>query len=118
MQYQSDYILRLIEQMGSLIRSALSRVGLGRDGEALEEVEQAVGLALDLDPAVARRLSPDSLAALIEINVSDDRVLALVAEALELEAEILERDAEMLEAELRRAQAGAVRALLDPGRAN
>lgn len=119
MQYQSDYILRLIEQMGSLIRSALARIGVaGGDAESLEEVERAVGLALELEPDVARRLSPDSLASLIEISVTDDRVLELVVQALGVEAEILERSGEIIDARLRRAQADAVRALLDPERAN
>ncbi len=118
-QYQSDYILRLIEQMGSLIRSALARIGVGGgDAESLEEVERAVGLALELEPEVARRLSPDSLASLIEIGMTDDRVLELVVQALEVEAEILERNGEIIDARLRRAQADAVRALLDPERAN
>ncbi|MDZ4168877.1 MAG: hypothetical protein U1E26_04375 [Coriobacteriia bacterium] len=118
MQYQSDYILRLIEQMGSLIRQALSRVGVRDSEESLELIDQAVVLALAVDPAVARRLAPESLAALIELNVTDDRVIALLAEALHAEAEILEGQAELMEASLRRSQAEAVQALLDPGRAN
>ncbi len=119
MQYQSDYILRLIEQMGALIRAAFARVGVGSgDAESLSDLERAVGLALELDPEVARRLAPESLAALLDISETDDRVLRLVVEALEAEAEILERNAEMVDGGLRRAQAAAVRDLLDPDRAN
>jgi len=116
--YQSDYILRLVEQMGSLIRRALDKVRAGGAEEPYELAEQALGLALDLDPTVVARLSPSSLVSLLELNNLDDRVLELVAEALDVQALVLESGGELMEAGLRRDQADAVRRLLDPGRAN
>lgn len=118
MQYQSDYVMRLIEQMGGMVRKALEMIRLGSDEEPYELTEQAIGLALDLDPDVAARLSPQSLASLLEMQNLDDRVIELVAQALELQREVLERNGDMIAAGVRAEQAHAVRALLDPGRAN
>ncbi len=118
MQYQSDYILRLIEQMGALIRRALEQVGIGSAEEPYELLEQAVGLALDMDPSLAARLSPQSLRSIVEMSTLDDRVLALLADALDATADISEREGALADATLRRDQAVAVRSLLDPLRAN
>ncbi len=113
MLYQSDYILRLIEQMGALIRRALELERSGGDAQPYDLAEQALGLALDIDPETAYHLSPESLAALLELSNQDDRVLELVAEALEIQAESLQADAELMASEARRRQARAVRALID-----
>ncbi len=118
MQYQSDYILRIIEQMGALIRRALEQVGSPVAEEPIELAEQAIGLALDMDPAIASRLSGASLASLVAINMPDDRVLELLAQTLDIEAQALEGRGEIVFASLRREQAGAVRQLSDPNRAN
>lgn len=117
-QYQSDYILRLIEQMGGLIRRALERLRLGEHAESYELTRQAISLALDMDPELVSRLSPASLRSLIEMANLDDRVVTLVADAFELEALVLERSGDMMEAETMRQQAAIVRGMLDPGRAN
>lgn len=118
MQYQNDYIMRVIEQMGSLIRRALEMIRAGGAEEPYEFAEQAIGLALDLDPSVVAHLSPASLVSLLELNNLDDRVVALVAEALDVEALALESSGELIGAVLRRDQAVAVRSMLDPSRAN
>ena len=118
MQYQNDYILRLIEQMGALIRQAMEQARSGGADQTYELAEEALGLALDIDPAVAARLSPQSFASILELSSLDDRVIELVAEALEVEADAREIDGGVLERQLRREQAAAVRGLLDPRRGN
>lgn len=118
MQYQSDYILRLIEQVGGLMRRALEMFRIGSDEEPYELTEEAVGLVLDMDPDIAVRLSPQSLASIVEMRNLDDRVIELVADALELQQAVLERNGEIVRAAVRYEQAAAVRALLDPERAN
>lgn len=118
MQYQSDYVLRLIEQMGSLIRRAMERLGVGESEQTYDLTTEAIGLALDIDPGVAGRLSPATLVSLLELNNADDRVISLVAEALDLEATALESAGEVLEAGIRRDQAAAVRGMRDPRHAN
>lgn len=118
MQYQSDYVMRLIEQLGGLVRRALEMARLGSDEEPYELAEQAIGLALDIDPTLPARLSPASLAALLDMRNLDDRVVRLVADALTVQADVLERSGEIVGARVRQEQAAAVSRLLDPGRAN
>lgn len=118
MQYQSDYVLRLIEQMGSLVRRALDLLREGDSEETYELAEEAVGLALDMDPTLAARLSPQSLASLVEMNNLDDRVIELVGTALRVQGDVLEREGELVQARVRRDQSKAVLDLLDPSRAN
>lgn len=118
MQYQSDYVLRLIEQMGSLIRRALERVGGIEDDEPYEYLQQAIGLALDMDPRLASRLSPQSLVSLLEIENPDERVIVLIADAFDASADVLEAGGEVVDGLLKRQQAAAVRSMLDPTRAN
>lgn len=118
MRYQSDYVLRLIEQMGGLMREAVEMLRLGSDEEPYELAEEAIGLALDMDPALASRLSPQSLASLLEINNLDDRVIKLVGEAFAVQADALERNGDIVEGGVRRQQSAAVLGLLDPNHAN
>ena len=42
-----------------------------------------------MDPGLASRLSPESLVSLLELGGLDDRVIELVAQAIELELEAL-----------------------------
>ena len=112
MPYETDYILRLIEQLSGLVRGALERLGLKEAGERTEIAGQAIGLALGIDPDLAARLSPQSLASMLRLGSLDDRVVELVAQAIEIEAGELQRDGEPDVAEIRGRQAGAVRSLL------
>ena len=114
MSYQSDYVLRLIEQMGELVRRAMAKLGEGAADEPCEVAGQAIGLSLGMDPAVASRLSSQSLVSLLELSSLDDQVINLLAQAIELEAEALQRGGEMIGAGVRREQASAVRSLLGP----
>jgi hypothetical protein len=118
MHYESDYVLRLIEQMGGLVRRAIDRLRIGSEEETYELADEAVGLALDMDPLILHRLSPQSLVSLLELNNLDDRVIQLVGEALMLQAGALEQSGELVEASVRRDQSRAVLGMLDPARAN
>jgi hypothetical protein len=117
--YQQDYVLRLIEQMGSLIRLAFERFRTGEeDNEPLELTEQAIGLAIDMDPELFLRLAPQSMVAFLELSSFDERVVTRLVEALELQADILEAEGRLLEANVRREQASALKASVGPLRAN
>ncbi|MCL2503379.1 MAG: hypothetical protein FWE94_02030 [Coriobacteriia bacterium] len=118
MQYESDYVLRLVEQMGGLVRQAFQMLATGSQERTFELAEEAIGLALDLDPQMTSRLAPQSLTALLELKNLDDRVLLLVADAFDALASALEQTGAFAEAELRHQQAGAVLKMLDPSRAN
>ena len=114
MSYQSDYILRLIEQMGALIRRAMAKLGEGATEEPSDVAGQAIGLALGMDSDVASRLSARSLVSLLELSNLNDHVMRLLAQAIELEADVLQKNGEMIGAGARREQARAVRSLLEP----
>ena len=118
MQYQNDYILRLIEQMGALLRQATQRLREGDEALAHEIATTVVGEALDMEPATVRRLSPQSLSSLVEMNNLDERVIALLADALDLEADAEQASGALVEASQRREQARAVRHLLSAEHAN
>ena len=118
-QYQSDYVLRIIEQMGVALRRAFERY---RDGgssdEPLELTQEAIGLVVDMDPGLFLRLSPPSMVSFIEISGFDDRLVAKLVEALHLEADILESEGSLVEAGVRREQACALTDAIDPAHAN
>lgn len=118
MRYQADFVLRLIEQMGQMLRAAMEKLAFGHSDEAYELAQEAIGRALSFDPDLVERLSPASLVSLMGMDTIDDRVTALVCEALEIEAQALEATGDILEAGLRREQAGALRDLLEPDHAN
>lgn len=118
MQYQSDYIMRLIEQMGDLVRQALQTLRLGDSEASYDMAQQVIGMAVDLDPSIVARIAPQGLVALLEMNNLDDRVIEHLAEAFQLQAEALESMGELVEADVRRQQSRAVLGLIGPTHAN
>jgi len=118
-QYQNDYILRIIEQMGAAIREAFKRHSEGGAvEESLELTDSAIELVVDMDPRLFLKLAPQSMVSFLEISALDDRLTARLAETLELQAEILLSEGSLIEASVRREQAAAVRASIDPSHAN
>ena len=118
MRQQQDYILRLIEQLGAMIRAALGRREVLKTEEHGGLAGQALGLVLSMDPEMASNLSPQSLVALLELTEVDARVLALLQEALDVEATALGDQGDLTTAMLRRDQAEAIRSLLEKGAAD
>ena len=118
-QYQNDYILRIIEQMGAAIREAFKRHSEGGAvEESLELTDSAIELVVDMDPRLFLKLAPQSMVSFLEISALDDRLTVRLAETLELQAEILLSEGSLIEASVRREQAAAVRASIDPSHAN
>ena len=119
MQYQSDYVLRIIEQMGVALRRAFERYRDGEGaGEPLEMTSEAIGLVVDMDPRLFLRLDPQSMVSFVEISGFDDRLVVKLVEALTLEADILESEGNLMEAGVRRNQAAALTDAIDPAHAN
>jgi hypothetical protein len=112
--FQADYVLRLIEQLNGLISAMKERLS-GAGGPSSEEpaglAAQAISLVLGMDPAVASRLSPQTLVTMIRLGDVHPEILPLLAEAIELEAQALEAAGRAAEAGTRRAQADAVRSV-------
>lgn len=113
MRFQSDYVMRLIEQLSGLVRGAMEKVGAKDAEEPREVAGEAIGLALDMDPILAASLSPQSLASMLRLTGLDDRVIALVQQTIEVEALALEHWGDTATARLRHDQADAVRSLLE-----
>jgi hypothetical protein len=105
--------LRLIEQLGGLIRQALEKLGIKDAEEPRQLAGQAIGLALAMDPTLASGLSPQSLVSLFKLSSLDDRVIELVLQAIEVEATALESRDDVIAAGFRHEQANAVRLLLE-----
>ena len=112
MRLQTDYVLRLIEELRAVIRGALEKLGLDEPEQPGELAGHAIGLALSMDPALASGLSPESLVALLELTEVDERVVALVKQALEIEAAALEQHGHRSGARFRYEQAAAIGSLL------
>ena len=116
MPLQSDYVMRLIEQLCAVITKAKDKLSGEELDQPIDDVAgAAIGLALSMDPAVASRLSPASLKSLLELSDVNREVIALVAEATDLEAEARERRGDAAGGAFRHEQAAAARSLLPPG---
>jgi hypothetical protein len=119
MQYQDDYIVRLVEQLGSMMRLAFSRFREGQSSsEPLDVTNEAIQMIVDVDSDLFVRFSPQSMVAFLELSGFDDRLVVKLAEALNLQAEILESEGALVLAGVRREQATAVLESIDPERAN
>jgi len=119
LQYQNDYVLRLIEQAGAALRLASRRFAEGASSdESLDATDEAIRAVVDVDPALFLRMSPASMASLLEISNLDDRLVCKLSEALLLQADILQSEADIVGAGVRRQQAAAVLESIDPSRAN
>lgn len=119
MEYQSDQVLRMIEQTGATLRLAAKRFAQGASAaESLTLTAEAIEEVVAIDPATFVGMSPPSMVALLEMSDLDDRLVRRVAESLLLEADILQSEGDLLEAATRREQAAAVLEAIDPSRAN
>lgn len=119
MEYQRDYLIRVIEQMGAALRLASERFAQGAPAEeSFEATNNAIGLAVDLPAELFLRMSPQTMVSLLEISASDDRMLQKVGEALLLQADVFQSEGYLIEASVRREQADAVLKFIDPARAN
>ena len=108
--YEQDYILRIIGLWGQAIRRALESLRLGHEADALDYTEHAIGLALDTDPSLALRLTPDGLVAYLGIGGAiDARRAQMLADAFDARAKVLLQMRRDAEADLDIARAEAVR---------
>lgn len=105
---QHDYLLEIIAQFVEAVTSALRRA-LGKgDLSAAGEVEEAVAGLLDIDPAIAMQLSPDSLVTMMVLSGVGDSVAEYVGYALDKVGDAYAAADRHELAEMRHAQARAV----------
>ena len=77
-----DYLQQVIQQFVSTISHSLVRALLDRDLGAAEEVENAIAELVQLDPATAMALSPESLVVMMTLAGTGDAVSGYAAYAL------------------------------------
>lgn len=105
---QHDYIMEIIQQFVNSISASLKRALVQHDEAAAQEVEQAVGELLELDPQTAMALSPESLVTMMQLAGTGDAVSGYVAFALNQLGIAYEGMGESELADARHAQALAV----------
>ncbi|MDH4140056.1 MAG: hypothetical protein OEV43_05730 [Coriobacteriia bacterium] len=59
--YQTDYILRMIEQVGTLLRRMLDALRVARPEEALQIADEAVLVVTDTPPELIDALGPEGV---------------------------------------------------------
>ena len=105
---QHDYLLEIIAQFVEAVTAALRRaLGTG-DLSAAGEVEEAIAGLLDIDPAIAMRLSPDSLVTMMVLSGVGDSVAEYVGYALDKVGDAYATAGRRGLADARHAQAHAV----------
>lgn len=63
--YETDYILRIIQQMGAILRRMIEQARGEHPGEVFDTSREALQLLLGLPPALADSLTADGLVALL-----------------------------------------------------
>ena len=71
---QKDYVLETVRRFGDVLARWLRPAVLEANGEAIDEVENAVGRLIDLDGATALSLAPESLVTMMELSGIADSV--------------------------------------------
>ncbi|HEY5549038.1 MAG TPA: hypothetical protein VIL17_05540 [Coriobacteriia bacterium] len=63
--YETDYILRIIQQVGAILRRMIEQMRGEHPGEVFETSREALQLLLGLPPSLADSLTADGLVALL-----------------------------------------------------
>ena len=102
-----DYLMRMIMEMITGIRRIWSIPERDRI-DPTGDIEQTVGDAVNIDPALFFSLEPESAVQMLDMGEVDDSVADYVVHAIFLEATMLEAEGQMAKARLRREQAAAI----------
>ena len=105
---QRDYINEIIRQFCDVLARWLRPAVLEANGEAIEEVEAAIGKLMDLDGATALSLAPESLVTMMELMGIADSVAGYVSYTLLRLGDAYDAAGSPSLANLRREQAQAV----------
>lgn len=104
---KNDYILQMILQIGTLIRKVIGLPEIERK-DSLDDIEEAVGEAVNIDHKLLFSLDPDSMASLLSVGDVDEKLARFVSHAILLESRILEAEGEISMAQIRADQAKAI----------
>ena len=103
-----DYLLEIIARFVDTVTVALRRALFDGKFEAAREVEDNIAALLDLDPATAMNLSPDSLVTMMLLSGMGDALAQYVSYALDRVGDAYDDMGEEATARLRWDQAEAV----------
>ncbi|MGI6216515.1 MAG: hypothetical protein ACOYIK_02765 [Coriobacteriales bacterium] len=104
---QNDYIMRMILDLAMMMRRAFNLPDRDK-GDCTDDIEAAVGEAVNIDPHLFFSLEPESAVALLDMGDVDDELATYVTRAMFYEAKILESEGNITTATLRRRQAVAI----------
>lgn len=107
--YQSDYILRMIEGLGVMLRRMLDMLRQARPEEALHIAEEAVSVVADAPLTLVDALGPDGLVQYLSAGgqLDLDRAI-LLARSLLARAEAYDAAERIEEADAQREKADAL----------
>jgi len=104
--YQTDWLLRQIEQMGDVLRRLVSALRESRPDEAIELSREAAGELLETDPDLFDALTGDGLVALLSAGGALDTFREhMLAELLVARADALAMRGRTAEASSERGRA-------------
>lgn len=104
-----DYLVRMFMQLASAIRESLLKARGGEDPEAAADLlDAALQNATEIDGSLLLQLSPESMAAMLQLSETDPMLMGYVARTLLLSARYSEEAGQSSRANLRRGQALAV----------
>lgn len=109
---QRDYLLEIIAQFVEMVTRALRAARAAADPAAAIDAAQAaeaeVASLIDMDPAVALSLEPESLATMVGLSGMGESLAGYVAFTLDRVGDIYSRAGDDPTADLRYAQAEAI----------
>ncbi|MDR1713968.1 MAG: hypothetical protein LBR39_07465 [Coriobacteriales bacterium] len=105
--FENDYLMRMIMQLATVLRKMLLEHP-NDPLETAEDIERAIGNAVDIDPDLLFSFDPDSMVSMLQLGNFDEHLSGYVLRSMYYEASILEQAGQTQRADLRRAQADAV----------
>lgn len=108
---QQDYLLRMFLQLATAIRDSWQRARGDKDPlTAATMLENTIEDATDMDGGLLLRMTPESMAAMLELTQPDHQLMEYISRTLLLASQYLKEGGEVAESNLRREQAYAVAA--------
>lgn len=105
---QQDYLLRMFMQLATAMRDSWQRARGDKDpAVAAQMLEEAIEDATEMDGALLLRMTPESMAAMLQLSQPDPLLMGYISRTLLLSSEYLKEAGDPL-SELRRGQAYAV----------
>lgn len=107
--FERDYLMRMLAQFFEALVRSVQKAQDERDPAAAAELlEDAIGVATEIDGATLLSLAPESIASIMQVSGVEPQITEYVARSIQLEAQYLTEAGNDELATLRRAQAAAI----------